>query len=471
MTEWSKYSYSPYNFESSPDGNLTAKFLSDERQVTVNVDLKYGEEEIIDNYGWRFQKKSIWKGNQHIFTEVGIRFEKPEQNFVQEIGLSHNARELVVKANPLNRNFMDLPSFEPMGVHYLQDGNIGGLVTRIWNGHYPKEICVIRASGDNYEFAVTDDYYSYSIDIDPPVKKDNLVDTIPLRTNQWHSLENERRIEYEDIQIDISLDRVKNTIKLSQSKIYKGEKASASIEVPLTIDFGEALRLICKGSVDYRPLRELISIKANYNGLYVLPHEYTDPSDWNKEVLEQVDKFVELGFNDEIGLTVEEYRRSLALPEGGIVQPKNYKGRFDIPIVVDPRLSLSEVFRRWGIAEFVDTREIKNITPIPEGPYIAWTHYMRNYSNISAEKALTMFAMDEVASTLAEATSFYCYDPDYFMNRSIIAVGSIFGDVGIPFLGPFIGERGLGACSPKFSDQYWGVLSRGDEVVMLGVRT
>lgn len=184
-------------------------------------------------------------------------------------------------------------------------------------------------------------------------------------------------------------------------------------------------------------------------------------------VSRQVNRFIELGFHSEVAQTEEEYRRYLALPEG-LTQPEAYKGRFDIPLVVEPRLSLTTTHCIAGITEYIKTGNIENLTPVPKTPYIAWTHDGTKYQPYSVEKALTLFAEDEVGSPQIEVTSLYLSHPEFFRGRGIDAAGSRHGGSRVPYLYTFHGRPGVRAGRVGNPDSLWGALSRGNEIVVLG---
>lgn len=190
---------------------------------------------------------------------------------------------------------------------------------------------------------------------------------------------------------------------------------------------------------------------------------------YEASVRRQVNRFVGLGFHEVLSQKEEEYRRGFTLPESGFSQPEAYQGRFDILLVVDPRLSLPVVHKRAGVDELCKIEEIRNLTPVPSGPYVAWTHDASRYGPFSVEEALAYFADDEVGSPQVEVTGMYLHYPEFFEKYSIYASGScIGGDRGVPYLYRFRRNSRVVAGTLDNKHPSWGVLSRGREITQLG---
>src|SRR3989344_9558986 len=51
----------------------------------------------------------------------------------------------------------------------------------------------------------------------------------------------------------------------------------------------------------------------------------------------QVERLINLGFHAELGMTEDEYKSSMPAFQS---QPPKFKGRFEIPLLIDPRVSL-----------------------------------------------------------------------------------------------------------------------------------
>lgn len=190
--------------------------------------------------------------------------------------------------------------------------------------------------------------------------------------------------------------------------------------------------------------------------------------DLEQVVSRQVDRYVGLKFHEELGMSESEYRQSLSLPEG-VMQPETYRGRFDVLLVVEPRISLARQHRLAKIAEYIATDKIVNLTEIPNKPYAVWTHDGQIYRPITVEQARNQFKDDEVGSPQLEVTDFYLQHPEYFKGRGIDAAGSQYEGGYAPYLAAFHGGPRVVAYGVGSQPQLWGALSRGKEIIKLGV--
>ena len=117
---------------------------------------------------------------------------------------------------------------------------------------------------------------------------------------------------------------------------------------------------------------------------------------------------------------------------------------------------------------------IKNLTKIPaDKPYLIWTHDAQKYRPLTVKQALGIFGSDEVGSPQIEVTALYLQYPEYFINRGINAAGSTYesGSAnGIPFILVYDTQQpGFHVDWVDMPGDVWGALSRGKEVVKLGV--
>lgn len=185
-------------------------------------------------------------------------------------------------------------------------------------------------------------------------------------------------------------------------------------------------------------------------------------------IASSVDRFVELGLHEKLGKTEQDYRAEFVLPEGA-GQPESYKGRFDIPVVVEPRVSLAFIHKRAGIREYIDTDKVRNLVECPtDYPYIIFTHQGYRYRPYSVDRALTLFEDDEIGAPQIEVSSLYLEHPEFFLGRGLDAAGSQYEDNEVPFFDTFYGKPKVIARKIDHEDYSWGALSRGKEIIRLG---
>lgn len=153
----------------------------------------------------------------------------------------------------------------------------------------------------------------------------------------------------------------------------------------------------------------------------------------------QTDRLIELGFHRVVHPELSEaqaeaeYRESL--PKIGL-QPPNYNGRFDIPVLVDPRVPPPDQLSRAEIREWLSTRTVKNTVEGPDKPYVQWTQVGKRLLNLSPKGAMRMLDKDEVGCTFLEVIALYLQHPKIFENRKVIALSSRLRGAA-PYLGKF----------------------------------
>ncbi len=184
-------------------------------------------------------------------------------------------------------------------------------------------------------------------------------------------------------------------------------------------------------------------------------------------VSRQIDRYVDLKFHSELGMSEADYRQSLALPEGTL-QPESYRGRFDVLLVVEPRITLVRQHKLANITEYISTDKIVNIDEVPDYPYAIWTHDGQVYRPVTVEQARDKFLNDEVGSPQLEVTDLYLQHPEYFKGRGIDAAGSQDGGGRVPTQRAFYGGSEVRASEAGNADQDWGAGSRGKEIIRLG---
>lgn len=175
----------------------------------------------------------------------------------------------------------------------------------------------------------------------------------------------------------------------------------------------------------------------------------------------QVQRLVDLEFHTLLGVSEGEYRASIPaiLP-----QPEAYRGRFDVPVVVDPRIDLKAQLAAVGVREYVNTFNVVNTVDAPVSPYIMWTHDGQNYRGQLVHRVLNQLALDEVPATLQEVTALYLQDPKLFEDYGIIAAGSRYEDVSVPFLRTSNDTPRVDVILVDNIYPSWGSLSRGNKI-------
>lgn len=175
----------------------------------------------------------------------------------------------------------------------------------------------------------------------------------------------------------------------------------------------------------------------------------------------QIQRLIELKFHEALGMTEEEYRSGIPsiLP-----QPETYIGRFDIPLVVEPRIDFTKQHQAAGVTNHIRIEKFNNVTEVPSTPYTLWTHDANRYRLLSVKQTRSIFLPDEVGSPMVEVIALYLQYPEIFEDHGVNAAGSRYGDDYVPDLSTFDGGPKVDA--HWIDDRYssWGVLSRGNEI-------
>lgn len=161
------------------------------------------------------------------------------------------------------------------------------------------------------------------------------------------------------------------------------------------------------------------------------------------EWLRQAQKYLKLGFHKELrGLSEQEYLDSL--PKFG-PQPENFKGRFDIPVIVETRISverqceLARIDSRLGALPRVDwTNNSKDYKTL-NGPYIIWMQDGAKNLRKKVEIVREELAKDERGATIFDGIALYLAESrtllrDHFIELPGIKIGTKVGSISVPCL-------------------------------------
>lgn len=181
---------------------------------------------------------------------------------------------------------------------------------------------------------------------------------------------------------------------------------------------------------------------------------------WEK----QVRKMIALGFNDEIKKSEGGYRMSVPKFEE---QPEAYKGRFDLPLLIDPRIPLKKIHKLAGIHAAVDENIIVDMYKSPELPYVIWTHDANRYRHLSVREVMTKMQSDETACSQLEVSSLFIHYPEVFADHGVDATGSMYGADSVPCINTFFGKPELSHGGFDHPDNRWGALTKGTYIKFL----
>lgn len=169
-------------------------------------------------------------------------------------------------------------------------------------------------------------------------------------------------------------------------------------------------------------------------------------------------------FAGELGLTQEEYITSLPKFEP---QPDNWKGRFDIPVIVETRVPLKRmvklagIFADFGVASIQDWQEGKSKTP--KAPYATWLNDGISNLNKSVDTVRKSLKSDERGATVYDGVALYLKNPEILGNHYLDLPGSRVGSGRAPFLLRWGGQPRLrrslvGDANPRYGSLVAGKL-------------
>lgn len=177
----------------------------------------------------------------------------------------------------------------------------------------------------------------------------------------------------------------------------------------------------------------------------------------------QINRLVGLRLHELLNMSEDEYRAGIP---SMLPQPDAYRGQFDTPLLIDPRVALPELCQAVGIEYYNHDTSNRDLVVVPNRPYTMWTHDSMRYNGISVAtlSQLRHTSIREVPSTLHEVVALYIHYPEFFGSIAISAPGSRNNSNDVPYVGElrsgaFIYDRGINAAASN-----WGLLSRGEEI-------
>ena len=142
--------------------------------------------------------------------------------------------------------------------------------------------------------------------------------------------------------------------------------------------------------------------------------------EWNRQSQNLAALFVK-----ELGLTNEQYIASLPKFE---LQPKEYKGRLDIPVIVETRVPLEKMLKLVGINKYFNVGLIKEWEKdkfeTPKTPYTTWLNDSSINLNKSVDTVRKGLKSDERGGTVFDGIALYLRDPKILEHHFLDLPGS-----------------------------------------------
>ena len=154
----------------------------------------------------------------------------------------------------------------------------------------------------------------------------------------------------------------------------------------------------------------------------------------------QAQKMAKL-FAKDLGLTKEQYLAYLPRFEP---QPEQYKGRFDIPVIVETRIPLKRVIKEADIYICLDPSSIidwkKSGFTTGKQPYTAWLNDGRSNLGESVDAVRNSLKFDERGGTVFEGIALYLRNPRIIDDHFLAFPGSQVFSIGVPYLSNWHGR-------------------------------
>jgi len=135
---------------------------------------------------------------------------------------------------------------------------------------------------------------------------------------------------------------------------------------------------------------------------------------------EQIDRLMRMGFHEELGMTEEEYYNEISPIES---QPLRFQGRFDIPILVDPRVNLRRQLEKHHVPinRNISPADLAKISlqeleskNAPARPYQIWIRQYNMHDPQSSSEMSKPFQWDERGLSAVEGLAVLREFPDLF---------------------------------------------------------
>ncbi|MCL5439178.1 MAG: hypothetical protein M1268_04320 [Patescibacteria group bacterium] len=181
---------------------------------------------------------------------------------------------------------------------------------------------------------------------------------------------------------------------------------------------------------------------AARKGVASEPSESSERVDLNAEWKRRAERYIELGFHKELGLSKKDYLASLPKFE---LQPESFRGRFDIPILVETRIKSQRQAELAGLSYYLSGSAVSDWEGDPmdyktsDVPYTAWMQDGRKNLKRSVDDVRKALEIDERGATEYDGVALWISNPSVLRDHYIDLPGTQVGSGGAPDL-----ARGLG---------------------------
>lgn len=153
----------------------------------------------------------------------------------------------------------------------------------------------------------------------------------------------------------------------------------------------------------------------------LFPKPFTTEADLLVEYFSQCRKYIDLGFHRALGMTEEEYVESMPKFE---FQTDPFKGRFDIPVLVETRIPLKQTANLAYLDYYLNDMEVADWMDDPERyrspniPYTTWMQDGKKYLGKSVRDVRANLAPDERGATVYDGIALFVLNPGLLHDKT-----------------------------------------------------
>lgn len=171
--------------------------------------------------------------------------------------------------------------------------------------------------------------------------------------------------------------------------------------------------------------------------------EEIDRAKLSLEWQRQARRYVKLGFHTELGLSPEDYLASLPKFEP---QPESFRGRFDIPVLVETRIALFRQAELARLAYYLGGLNVRDWESDPSGyktpdsPYTTWMQDGKTNLGRSVRAVRRTLEPDERGATVHDGVALWIVTPDLLNDHYVDLPGTSVESDFAPYLHQWHGE-------------------------------
>jgi len=139
----------------------------------------------------------------------------------------------------------------------------------------------------------------------------------------------------------------------------------------------------------------------------------------------QIKNYLNLGFHKYLDLSEQEYINSFPTT---VIQPVEYKGIFDYPVLVETRIAAKDHLVLAKISDHINVENVKPQVNENKYPYVFWTHDLVRNKGCTISETLSKCLDFENGCNIIEVVAYAIQYPDVCRGKAIDSPITIFRD-------------------------------------------